>query len=93
MTIRAKLYLYKNVRKTPFINGYRPTFNLGKGLTSGRILLLNGKKSFFPGEEDEVEINFLSENFLGDKFKVGENIIFTEGLTPIGEIKILRIYN
>ena len=91
ITIRAQLHLYKNVRQNPFINGYRPTFDLGKGLTSGRILLLNDKESFLPGEEGEVEINFLSKDFLGDKFKVGENVIFTEGITPIGEIKILKI--
>ncbi|AKK73619.1 hypothetical protein HX13_21720 [Chryseobacterium sp. P1-3] len=91
ITIRAKLNLYQDVRQTPFISGYRPTFDLGKGLTSGRILLLNNKKSFLPGEEDEVEINFLSKEFLGTKFKVGEKVMFTEGLTPVGEIEILKI--
>lgn len=91
ITIRAMLYLYENVREKPFVSGYRPTFDLGRGLTSGRIILLNEKEKFFPGEKGEVEINFLSKEFLGDKFKVGENIVFTEGLLSIGEIKILKI--
>jgi len=91
ITIRAKLKLYENVRKTPFISGYRPTFDFGKGLTSGRILLPNNKDFFSPGEEGEVEINFLFKEFLGNKLNVGENIIFTEGITPIGEIEIVKI--
>ena len=91
ITIRAKLNLYKNVRKISFGNGYRPTFDLGKGLTSGRILLQKGKKEFYPGEKGEVEINFLSEELLGDKFRVGEKIVFTEGSTKVGEIEILKI--
>ncbi|SFN92244.1 hypothetical protein SAMN05421594_4724 [Chryseobacterium oleae] len=91
ITIRAILYLYENVRESSFRSGYRPTFDLGKGLTSGRILLLNDKKDFSPGEKEEVEINFLYKEFLGDRFKVGENVIFTEGITPVGEIEILKI--
>lgn len=91
ITIRVKLYLYKDVRKVPFGNGYRPAFDFGRGLTSGRILLPSGKKEFYPGEIDDVEINFLSKELLGEKFKVGEKITFTEGLTPIGEIEILEI--
>jgi len=91
-TIKAKLYLYPDVRETPFHNGYRPTFDFGtESFTSGRIRLLDEKKSFFPGEKDEVEIDFLSNNFFGERFKVGEKIIFTEGLTPVGEIEILKI--
>lgn len=92
ITIKANLNLYKNIRTVPFKSGYRPTFDFGtKSLSSGRITLLKGKESFFPGEEDEVEINFLSNKFLGKRFKVGEKIIFTEGLTPVGEIEILEI--
>lgn len=90
-TILAKLFLYKDARKTPFHNGYRPTFDFGKGLTSGRILLLNERESFFPGDEDEVKVNFLFKEFLGEKFKIGEKIVFTEGLIPIGQIEILDI--
>ncbi|MDQ0065128.1 hypothetical protein [Chryseobacterium lathyri] len=91
ITIKAKLHLYENVRTVPFKSGYRPAFDLGRGLTSGRIVLPNGKDSFFPGEIDEVEINFLLKELLGEKFKVGERLIFTEGVTPIGEIEILKI--
>ncbi len=92
ITIKAKLYLYNNVRKTPFYSGYRPTFDFGaESLTSGRITLLQEKKSFFPGEEEEVEIDFLFKEFLGKKCKIGEKIVFTEGLTKIGEIEILEI--
>jgi len=92
ITIKAKLYLYNDVRKIPFHSGYRPTFDFGtKSLTSGRIRLLKEKESFSPGEEDEVEIDFLFKEFLGEKCEVGEKIIFTEGLTPVGEIEILKI--
>lgn len=92
ITIKANLHLYKNVRTTPFISGYRPTFDFGMGnLTSGRILLNKEKELFYPGETEEVEINFLFKEFLGSKFKVGEKIVFREGSHRVGEIIITEI--
>lgn len=93
IVIKAKLYLYNDIRKTPFSNGYRPAFDFGtESLTSGRITLLdNNKQLFYPGETGEVKINFLFKEFLGNKFNVGEKIYFYEGANCLGEIKIIEI--
>ncbi|MEC3877941.1 EF-Tu C-terminal domain-related protein [Chryseobacterium salviniae] len=92
MKIRAKLLLYKGGRETPFQNGYRPLFDFDStSLVSGRIMLSSEKKMVYPGEETEVEIEFISDDYFGNKLHVGEKILFTESKKPLGEIEIIEI--
>lgn len=86
-----KLYQKGNSRKVPFMSGYRPIFSLEnqKMKTSGQIILID-KNEFSPGEEDEVQIHFLSK-FLSKNFGKGIKFTFSEGTVPLGEGTILEI--
>lgn len=89
--VKAKIKLYKNLRKTPFTNGYRTMFNFVKEMkTSGNIKLID-RDNFFPGDEGEVEINFLSKTHLRNDFNIGKKFSFGEGEEPLGEGEILEI--
>lgn len=86
-SITGILTLYKEGRKSPFSNGYRPLFNIKNNKFSGRIKL--EKKQLFPGEKVNVIIEFLAGEL--DIHK-GEIITFDEGTSIIiGEVKILTI--
>lgn len=83
--IKAYIKLYKNGRKTPFITGYKSLFNFIEEMkTSGRIDLLD-QIQFYPGEEGNVQIEFLNKDYLGDDFDVGKKFLFGEGTVPLGE--------
>lgn len=87
-SITGILTLYKEGRKSPFSNGYRPLFNIKNNKFSGRIKLEN-KEQLFPGEKVNVIIEFLTDDL--DIHK-GEIITFDEGTSIIiGEVKILTI--
>lgn len=58
--------------------------------TSGRIDLID-KDQFCPGEEGEVDIVFLSRNYLGSNFDIGKTFLFGEGGIPLGEGVIKEI--
>lgn len=89
--VKAKIKLYENGRKTPFANGYRPMFNFIKEMkTSGKIEFKD-KEEFYPGEEREVEISFLSKKYLGDDFIKGKKFTFCEGEVPLGDGEIKEI--
>jgi translation elongation factor EF-Tu-like GTPase len=91
LKIKAQIYLYKeNGRKTPFESGYRPLFDF-KGSSSrysGKIDLIN-KRIFLPGEIDEVYITFANV----DNLKVNYIFFFGEGLSRLGEGKVLAVVN
>lgn len=92
--VKAKIKLFegKGKRQTPFINGYRPVFKfLEEMKTSGQITLIN-QDEFIPGEEGVVEIVFLHKEYLGQNFGIGKLFNFYEGEEPLGEGKILEIF-
>lgn len=83
--VKARIKLYINGRKTPFMTGYRPLFTfVGEVKTSGKITL-KGRSDFPPGDEDIVEIAFLHREFLGENFGMGSRFTFGEGREPFGE--------
>ena len=87
-----KLYKGENVRKTPFITGYRPLFNfIDEMRKSGQILLINNSK-FFPGEQGFVDIEFINNEYMGSNFGIGTKFTFGEGGVPLGEGEITHIY-
>ncbi len=93
--VRAKISLFKGstYRKTPFTDGYKPSFNFVDNMKkSGKISLLN-KKEFVPGEEAEVEITFLDKKYLGSDFGNGKEFTFGEGQHILGEGKIIEVLN
>lgn len=93
--IKAKIKLYSGelYRKTPFTNGYRPLFNFVTDMKkSGQITLLN-KSEFKPGEEGDVEIAFLNNDYLGSDFGIGKSFTFGEGVNALGEGQVLEVYN
>lgn len=81
----VRLYKKERGRKTPFNSGYRPIFSFtGKETkTFGQITLID-REEFYPGDEGEVEIKFLSK-FLAEDFCKGRTFIFSEGEEPLGE--------
>jgi translation elongation factor EF-Tu-like GTPase len=83
---RLKLYSGINKRKTAFVDGYRPLFDIeGHGLTSGMITLLD-RKEFMPGDEGVVEVKFLDAGIVeGAKFH------FYEAVEPLGECLVLEV--
>lgn len=86
---RAFIRLFESGRKTPFVNGYRPLFDfVAEMKISGSITLLD-RDEFCPGEEGEVEINFLSIGCLGSSFDEGSKFSFGEGGPPLGEGEII----
>jgi translation elongation factor EF-Tu-like GTPase len=90
--IKAHLKLYKGVRATPFLSGYRPVFDfILETKTGGGQITLIEKDEFSPGEEGEVEINFISNKYLGEDFKVGKVFYFGEGGKSMGEGTVLEI--
>ena len=91
ITVLAKIKLYKEGRKMPFFNGYRPVFNfVDEVRTSGRIDLLD-RKQFAPGDVANVQIVFLHREFLGDHFDQGAKFVFGESPIAMGEGEILKI--
>ena len=46
---------------------------------------------FCPGEEGEVEINFINKEYLGDDFDIGKKFTFGDGEEPLGEGEITEI--
>jgi len=93
INVRAIIKLYRGdlYRKTPFSNGYRPLFNFVNDMKkSGKITLVN-QDEFKPGEEGEVKITFLDNNYLGSDFGNGKAFTFSEGTHILGEGKILEI--
>ena len=86
--LRARLKLYKGdaKRKTAFISGYRPLFDvLSDTLTSGMITLLD-RTEMQPGDEAVVEIKLLEGNC-----SEGEKFHFFESSEPLGEVVVLDI--
>jgi translation elongation factor EF-Tu-like GTPase len=96
MTIVAQIHLYdnQNGRKTPFLTGYRPLFNLHRksSKVSGMIKLLNMDK-FIPGDTGIVEIKFLDNIVDLRDIRIGEQFTFDEGQSILGEGKILKLGN
>ena len=93
INVRAVIKLYRGdlYRKTPFSNGYKPLFNFVNDMKkSGKITLLN-KEEFNPGEEGEVKITFLDNNYLGSDFGDGKKFTFSEGTHILGEGRILEV--
>ncbi|NJA04535.1 hypothetical protein HC024_02090 [Methylococcaceae bacterium WWC4] len=81
-----KLYSGINKRKTPFIDGYRPLFDIeGHGRTSGMINLLD-RDEFLPGDDGIVEIKFLDADIA-----IGHKLYFYEAIEPLGECTVLQI--
>lgn len=94
LNVKAFIKLYQGnlYRKTPFASGYKPSFNFIDTMKkTGKITLL-GKEKFIPGEE-EVEIAFLDEQYLGSDFGKGKHFTFSEGTHILGEGKILEVNN
>ena len=54
MRINANLFLYKEARKTPFSNGYRPLFSINGKNYSGEIHLKD-RNYLSPGEKSIVK--------------------------------------
>jgi elongation factor Tu len=93
LSVRAKIKLYKgdSYRKTPFLTGYRPLFTFVDEMKkSGKITLID-KDKFTPGDEGEVKITFLDNNYLGSDFGNGKSFTFSEGTHILGEGKVLEI--
>jgi translation elongation factor EF-Tu-like GTPase len=89
--VKAYIKLYKDGRKTPFQSGYRPMFDfINQMKTSGKIDLIQ-KDEFFPGEEGEVSVTFISKKYLGDDFDIGKKFTFGEGEEHLGEGEITEI--
>jgi len=90
---RAYIKLFESGRKTPFTSGYRPLFSFTEEMkTSGSITLID-KDRFHPGDEGEVEIVFISEEYLGATFGKGSKFLFGEGGPPLGEGEIIQVEN
>jgi elongation factor Tu len=88
ISIIGRLALYEEGRMSPFSNGYRPLFNIKGNKYSGKIIL-EEKKQLFPGEKNNVIIEFLTDNL---NIKEGDTITFDEGTNKIlGEVEILKI--
>jgi elongation factor Tu len=90
--VKANIKLYKDGRKTSFHSGYRPMFSfLEEMKISGKINLVD-RIEFCPGEEGEVEINFINKKYLGDDFDIGKKFTFGEGEEPLGEGEITEVF-
>ena len=88
MRINANLFLYKEGRKTPFSNGYRPLFSINGKNYSGEIHLKD-RNDLSPGEKSIVKIVFLHDYL---ELQVGEILYFSEDTRIIlGEIEVLEI--
>ena len=86
--VKAEIELYsgENKRKTPFVSGYRPLFDIiGETKLSGMIDLID-RTEFSPGEKGIVEIRFLVNDL-----QKGLEFHFFEALEPLGEGYILEI--
>ncbi len=92
--IKAQIKLYKGdgMRKTPFGNGYRPIFDLNRGMkTSGQITLVD-RTQFVPGDEGLVEIKFAHAEYLGLDFGTGKRFVFSEnGHDNLGEGEVVEM--
>lgn len=93
VNVRAVIKLYRGdlYRKTPFNSGYKPLFNFVNDMKkSGKITLLN-KDKFNPGDEGEVKITFLDNDYLGSDFGDGKKFTFSEGTHILGEGRVLEV--
>ena len=87
--------IIKNNRpsKNNIYSGYRPTFKIKDDyLTSGIINLLDCEKLGFE-EEAMAEIWFITPEIYPNCLKVGQIIVFQEGKTVHGTMKITKINN
>lgn len=80
LKIKAHIKLFSGGRKTPFYNGYRPLFNFIEDMKTSDQIDLISSNQFSPGDEGEVEITFLTSEYLGADFKVGKKFSFGEGV-------------
>jgi elongation factor Tu len=89
--IEASISIHQEGGRTkPIKTGYRPGFNfVEKQQTSGSIDLLE-KEELKPGEESLVEVNFISNELLGE-IKPGTDFRFYEGPNEIGKGKVLEV--
>ena len=88
--VKAKIRLYKDGRKTPFISGYRPLFSFIEEMKTSGQIILNDQSEFYPGDEGVVEIVFLNKEYLGT-FDIGTKFTFGEGHEPLGEGEIKEL--
>jgi len=89
--IQAEIKIKKEGgRSWPIKTGYRPGFNfLGNHQTSGQINLLK-RDDIKPGEQGVVEVDFFSDELLGN-IASGSEFRFYEGPTEIGVGKVLNV--
>lgn len=89
--IEAEIFVNAERGRTwPIKSGYRPGFIFfGKMQTSGSIKLLS-RNELCPGERGKVEVNFVSQELLGD-IKVGSKFKFYEGPVEIGFGEVINI--
>jgi translation elongation factor EF-Tu-like GTPase len=89
--VKANIKLYKSGRITAFRSGYRPLFNFIKDMKTSGLIFLVDRFEFNPGDEGEVEINFINKMYLGDDFGLGKKFTFGEGIEILGEGEIIEI--
>ena len=92
ITAKIELFSGKDMRTTPFVNGYRPLFYfLGANThVSGQIKLIDNKE-FSPGMTGLVEVTFIKGIISGEYFKKGGDFSFSEGRTPLGKGIIMEV--
>jgi len=90
--IRARIELYKDGRRTPFRNGYRPLFNFIKEMKVSGHIKLTDRAEFLPGDIGVVEITFIDNKYLGKDFRVGAKFTFGENITPLGEGEVVELF-
>lgn len=77
-------------RTWPIRTGYRPGFKFINDMqTSGSICLLNSNE-LNPGEKGLVEVNFISNELLGE-IQIGTEFKFYEGPVEIGDGKVTKV--
>lgn len=89
--IRAKITLYKKGRSTPIISGYRPLFNFINEMKKSGMIKLLDRIELLSGDETEVEIIFLNNDYLGDNFRIGTKFTFGEGAVPLGDGEVKEL--
>ena len=90
-----ELFEGENMRKTPFLSGYRPVFEFEGARTkiSARIDLIDNE-NFLPGTSGIVQITFLKGMISDDCFKKGEPFVISEGgKYNLGKGEIIGVIN